>query len=678
MASLSGIFPFKVMVEILACLPARSLVRFRCVSKSWRSLLSEPCFVKKWLNCSGTSLLVVPLEWENRDKCSLVFENVSIGKENLRLPLGNRWFSLSVVGSSGDGDLICLTGLSYISHRESKQTVILWRPFTGEVKALDNEGYIYCHHRPLCSESLIQGYNSGCCSHYNVHGFGYEPNAQDYKVVRITYSGGVARRAISPLRPWHIEVYSLGRDAWTSLSMPDFTWTIRGNSRAFVNGSAHWLTAPTEDTPYNSIAAFGMEKESFGEVIELPQLENLSEFSLNPRGKATLSVSCGWLALIAFSVWNQEECGIWVMKEYEVADSWTKQHHIVVPIGSTVRAVLGLTWRGKMLFRMVDEKLVCCDVEDMQTSEVGIQGGGPESSFDVIDLGGADPTLRNQVGRGEVKALGNKGCVHCHRRPVCNESLIQGYNSACCNQYLVHGFGYELNARDYKVVRITYSRGVVREDDSPIRPWLVEVYSLRRNAWKSLGRPSFTWTVRGNSRAFVNGSAHWLAAPTADAPYNSIVAFDMKEEAFGEVIELPRLENLLQFSLNPRGKATLSVSHGSLALIAFGIWNREECGIWVMKEYGVAESWTKQHHIVLPIGSTVRAALGLTGRGKMLLRMVDEKLMCCDVEDMQISEVGIQGRGTESSFDVIDLGGGDPTLRNQAGLDSLWTILNHK
>ncbi|XP_030467296.1 putative F-box protein At3g22650 [Syzygium oleosum] len=282
MDSLSGIFPSNVIVEILACLPARSLVRCRCVSKSWRSLLSEPYFVTKWLNRSGTSLLVVPLKWENRDECSLVFENVSIGKENLRLPLGNIWFSLSVVGSSSDGALICLTGLSYVSHRSSNQTVILWSPFTGKVKALGYEDYIYCHHRPYCSESLIQGYNSGCCSHYDVHGFGYEPNARDYKVVRITYSGGVGRRAEYPLTPRRVEVYSLRRDAWTSLSIPDFTWTIRGNSRAFVNGSAHWLAGPTEDAPYDSIVAFSMEEESFGEVIKLPQMEDLSQFSLNP------------------------------------------------------------------------------------------------------------------------------------------------------------------------------------------------------------------------------------------------------------------------------------------------------------------------------------------------------------------------------------------------------------
>ncbi|KAK3437047.1 hypothetical protein EUGRSUZ_C01781 [Eucalyptus grandis] len=52
-----------------------------------------------------------------------------------------------------------------------------------------------------------------------------------------------------------------------------------------------------------------------------------------------------------------------------------------------------------MLQRMVDEKLVCCDV-DMQITEIGSRGGGPESSFDVSDLGGVDHTLRNQTGRG--------------------------------------------------------------------------------------------------------------------------------------------------------------------------------------------------------------------------------------------------------------------------------------
>ncbi|KAL3745387.1 hypothetical protein ACJRO7_014486 [Eucalyptus globulus] len=406
MESLSCILPSDIMVKILASLPARSLVRFRCVSKSWRSLLSEPYFLTMWMNRSGTTLLVVPLEWGNRDQCSLVFENVSIGVKKLKLPFGNRWFSLSVVGSSGDGALICLTGLSYVRRHESKQAVILWSPYTGKIKALGNEGCVQCRRWPVCTESLVQGYNSACCNRYVVHGFGYEPNARDYKVVRITYSYGDVRQVYTLVRSWHVEVYSLGRDTWKSLGRPNFTWTVRGNSRAFVNGSVHWLAAPYANACYSSIVAFNMKEESFGDFIWLPRSEDLLQFSLNPRGNATLSVSCGSLALIAFGKWNREECGIWVMKEYGVAESWTKQHHIVLPMGP-VRAVLGLTGRGKMLLRMVDEKLVCCDVEDKQMNEVGIQGGSPDSSFDVIDLGGADPTLRNQAGGRSMLTITN-------------------------------------------------------------------------------------------------------------------------------------------------------------------------------------------------------------------------------------------------------------------------------
>ncbi|XP_030467297.1 putative F-box protein At3g16210 [Syzygium oleosum] len=273
---LSGILPSDVMVKILACLPARSLVRFRCVSKLWRSLFSEPYFVAMRMKCSGTTLLVVPLQWGNREQCSLVFENVSIGMKNLKLPFGNRWFSLSMVGLSSDGALICLTGLLYARHRESKQAIILWSLFMGEIKVLGNEGGVQSRRWPVCTKSLVQGYNSACCNQYLVHGFKYEPNAQDYKVGRITYLHGDAREAYSLIRPWH----------------------------AFVNGSAHWLAAPAAAVPNDSIVAFNMKEESFGEVIELPQSANLSQFSLNPRGKATLSVSCSSLTLIAFGEWN--------------------------------------------------------------------------------------------------------------------------------------------------------------------------------------------------------------------------------------------------------------------------------------------------------------------------------------------------------------------------------------
>ncbi|KAI3442135.1 uncharacterized protein J3R85_001449 [Psidium guajava] len=170
--SLSGILPSDLMVKITACLPTWSLIPFRCVYKSWHSFLSKPYFMTTWMNRCGTTLLVVPLEWVNRNQYSLVSDHGSMGMKNLKLPSGNRCFSLSLVCLSNDGAITCLTGLSYVRGRERSKAVILWSPFTGEIKALGNQGCVQCHRWPVCTESLVQGSNLACFKQYLVHGFG--------------------------------------------------------------------------------------------------------------------------------------------------------------------------------------------------------------------------------------------------------------------------------------------------------------------------------------------------------------------------------------------------------------------------------------------------------------------------------------------------------------------------
>ncbi|CAN8285499.1 unnamed protein product [Cochlearia groenlandica] len=46
--------PNDLIIEILSRLPAKSIARFHCVSKLWKSMLVTPCFTKLFLTRSSS------------------------------------------------------------------------------------------------------------------------------------------------------------------------------------------------------------------------------------------------------------------------------------------------------------------------------------------------------------------------------------------------------------------------------------------------------------------------------------------------------------------------------------------------------------------------------------------------------------------------------------------------
>lgn len=126
---------------------------------------------------------------------------------------------------------------------------------------------------------------------------------------------------------------------------------------------------------------------------------------------------------------------------------------------------------------------------------------------------------------------------------------------------------------------------------------LVEIYTHRTGAWRSFtaSGPPNNFTLDEN--VFFNGAVHWPArTPPDERPFrNFIMSFDMEDEVFGEMPMPESLQDVEYFEFD------MAVVDGLLALSPYG--DNEDIPVWVMKEYGRVESWTKQFDIKFQGGS---------------------------------------------------------------------------
>lgn len=146
------------------------------------------------------------------------------------------------------------------------------------------------------------------------------------------------------------------------------------------------------------------------------------------------------------------------------------------------------------------------------------------------------------------------------------------------------GFGYDHSTDDYKVVGISRFSG---KGDPSGPESQVKVYSLRANSWRMI--QEFPYGPDYNEPGkFVSGALIWSAMRTEITNGSSmsfwwlIIALDLKTETFSE---LPKpVENT---GLN----RLLGTFQGCVSILAN--YQGFHADLWVMKEYGVPESWTK-------------------------------------------------------------------------------------
>ena len=358
---MSDYLPEEVVLEILHRLPVKSLIRFRCVSKAWNSLITSSVFINSHLTRSlslpsNSNKLIVRHCVDNSDVeyYKLIDDNnVSFDQiQNIELPLKScRIKHFRLIGSAN--------GLFSLHEQER---YILWNPSIRKFITLP---------RP-CISVMTHGLIESRCA------FGFDPRTNDYKLVRITfpYRINMSEEAKPPI----IEVYSLNEGCWriTSASFPPGIYFIDWRRPATsLNGAVHFTAAYEYEPggPFGPLVlSFDLRDEVF-HVISLP-----NGISKCTHGVDT-SVIGGSLSILFYCGWFAEEncCAIWVMKEYGVVDSWTKQFTVHLN-GGEIKWVLGLQKNGNILVEAkVEETSLLCglfsyDPKSKQVKNLGICG----------------------------------------------------------------------------------------------------------------------------------------------------------------------------------------------------------------------------------------------------------------------------------------------------------------
>ncbi|XP_027085877.1 F-box protein CPR1 [Coffea arabica] len=330
--------PWELILDILSRLPATSLLRFRCVSKPWRSLIDSPDFVQMHLRQSqkaaGTTNRSLILGF-------LGIYSIDLDSLDCARPLRPP-FSSSDVSNSCNG-LVLLLG--------QNQTPFLWNPCTRKYKTLPDSPHEYP------PPGIPVDYNAL----YKRYGFGYVAQDDDYKVLRVV-------EFRSPDSTWigsEAKIYSLKTNSWRRVDHYPFPLPrIRGWG-VHVNGAVH--TVLSLDNYYQEIVAFDLRTEKHYTIPKPDLLLENVELSVDEMA--------GCLCLL---VRKKRRINIWIMKEYHVKSSWTKLLSIAPPLideHCSLISPLAYSRRGdEVLLNCDDEKLVWYDLMRKTTRDVDVQG----------------------------------------------------------------------------------------------------------------------------------------------------------------------------------------------------------------------------------------------------------------------------------------------------------------
>lgn len=294
--------PDEVVEEILLRLPPKSLMRFKCVCKSWNTLISDPSFADKHLHISNnhhsssTPLLLTLKRNRNygngylqqRYLVSFSSDDDDVKDDTDHLPCGIEYLDLSVILGVDNANVLrgshC-NGVLSLSEllNSSEKRVFLYNPSTREFRVL-----------PTCA---INAFFIG------VEGFGYDSKANDYKFVRMFHS--------AEINDYIAMVYSMGSDSWRQIKVGvEGLVYVSNNVRVLYRGVYYWWVPNLSDSS-EVLLSFDMSSEEF-DIIRLPdsvQKQLIGPKILSVWNESLLIFSVtSKMGSISFDIWAMTDC----------------------------------------------------------------------------------------------------------------------------------------------------------------------------------------------------------------------------------------------------------------------------------------------------------------------------------------------------------------------------------
>lgn len=330
--------PDHIIVDILARLPVKSLMRFRCVCKPWLTLFSSSQFDNLHFECS----------MEDTKRASVVLSNDSLyfldyganddsddhAGDLLSVELH---FPLLVETNSVQGRIRILGSCGGLLCVKLKgDNIFIINPYTRESKKISDS------HAVPCNQDLV--------IHGDVYGFGYDYLSRTYKAVRIDNQR-------------NFTVYNLKTNTWRRKGK--FPYEDVYDDGVHLHGAIHWVVRHKKDGKFvYSITAFDLAEEKFWDM-QVPNEINTSaecQFRLLLRGEC-LCVLCFTSSCYDF----------WVMKEYGQSEWWTEEFNLDISDYEYFLTPLCFLQYDKMILTS-PETVTLYNLNDYSTKQIAVPG----------------------------------------------------------------------------------------------------------------------------------------------------------------------------------------------------------------------------------------------------------------------------------------------------------------